>query len=86
MRSNNYTLILFEKDTEGTPKIVGQKAIPKEQYQELTNPIFKSFMVGDLLWHIKERRYFYREDAVYVNFYVVIDGVRDELPNQNNPK
>lgn len=74
MTTHNYVMVLFEKDREGTPKLIGQKRIEKQQYIELTDDIFKSFMVGDVLWYINERRYFYREDSIAVSYYVMIDG------------
>lgn len=82
--TNNYVLVLFEKDRDSIPKIVGQKKLPKHQYMELTDPVFKTFMVGEIMWHIKERRFFFRKDSSGVNYFVIIDAQRDHTPTTPN--
>lgn len=60
MQNHNYFLVLYQKDREGTPQPVGQKAITKEQYKNLSEDMFTQFAVGNITWEITERRIFER--------------------------
>lgn len=83
MQQVTHTLVLFEKNRDGTPMIVGQKLISAAQYDELINDIFKNFMVGDIEWKIIKRYPFYKHDSLFVNFFIVIDAIREN--EKENP-